>query len=36
VINASHVSTRLHPGQIQRIIEKRLPDSLAGGLKVWL
>ncbi len=28
VIIASHFSTRLHPDQIARIIEKRLPDSL--------
>jgi ribonuclease Z len=36
VIIASHFSTRLHPDQIQRIVEKRLPDSLRGRLKVWL
>jgi len=36
VIIASHFSTRLHPDQIQRIIDKRLPDSLRGRLKVWL
>jgi ribonuclease Z len=36
VIIASHFSTRLHPDQIQRIIDKRLPSSLAGRLKVWL
>ena len=36
VIIASHFSTRLHPDQIQRIIEKRLPESLQGRLKVWL
>jgi ribonuclease Z len=36
VIIASHFSTRLHPDQIQRIIEKRLPGSLAGRLKIWL
>jgi ribonuclease Z len=36
VIVASHFSTRLHPEQIQRIVEKRLPDSLQGRLKVWL
>jgi ribonuclease Z len=36
VIIASHFSTRLHPDQIQRIIEKRLPESLRGRLKVWL
>jgi ribonuclease Z len=36
VIIASHYSTRLHPEQIQRIVEKRLPESLRGRLKVWL
>jgi ribonuclease Z len=36
VIIASHFSTRLHPDQIQRIVEKRLPESLKGRLKVWL
>ncbi len=36
VIIASHFSTRLHPDQIVRIVEKRLPDSLKGRLKVWL
>jgi ribonuclease Z len=36
VIIASHFSTRLHPDQIQRIIERRLPESLRGRLKVWL
>ncbi len=36
IIIASHFSTRLHPDQIVRIIEKRLPDSLRGRLKVWL
>jgi ribonuclease Z len=36
VIIASHFSTRLHPDQIQRIIEKRLPESLRRRLKVWL
>ena len=36
VIIASHFSTRLHPDQILRIVEKRLPDSLRGRLKIWL
>ena len=36
VIIASHFSTRMHPEQIQRIIEKRLPASLRGRLKIWL
>lgn len=36
VIVASHFSTRLHPEVIQRIIDKRLPESLRSRLKVWL
>ena len=36
LIIASHFSTRLHPDQIQRIVEKSLPDSLRGRLKIWL
>lgn len=36
VIIASHFSTRLHPDQIVRIVEKRLPEPLRGRLKVWL
>jgi ribonuclease Z len=35
-IIASHFSTRLPPDVIQRIIEKRLPDSLRQRLKIWL
>ncbi len=36
VIIASHFSTRLHPDQIQKIVEKRLPDSLRSRMKIWL
>jgi ribonuclease Z len=36
VIIASHFSTRLHPDQILRIVEKRMPDALKGRLKIWL
>ncbi|MFO0909759.1 MAG: MBL fold metallo-hydrolase [Isosphaeraceae bacterium] len=36
VVIASHFSTRLHPDQIQRIVERRLPDSLRSRLKIWL
>jgi ribonuclease Z len=36
LIIASHFSTRLHPDQIQRIVEKRLPDRLRSRLRVWL
>jgi len=36
LIVASHFSTRLHPDQIQRIVERRLPERLRSRLKVWL
>jgi ribonuclease Z len=36
VIIASHFSTRLHPDQIQRIVEKRLTDPLKQRVKIWL
>ena len=36
VIVASHFSTRLHPDHIQRIVDRRLPDSLRSRMKVWL
>ena len=36
VIIASHFSTRLHPEQIQRIVERKLPESLRGRVKIWL
>jgi ribonuclease Z len=36
VIIASHFSTRLHPDQIQRIVDRRIPESLRSRLKVWL
>jgi ribonuclease Z len=36
VIIASHFSTRLHPEQTQRIIEKRLPESIRQRVKIWL
>ncbi len=36
VIVASHFSTRLHPDQILRIVDRRLPDSLRGRMKIWL
>ena len=35
-IIASHFSTRLHPDQIDRIVRKRLPESLRDRLKIWL
>jgi ribonuclease Z len=36
LIIASHYSTRMHPDQIQRIVERRLPERLRSRLKVWL
>ena len=36
LIIASHFSTRLHPDQIQRIVEKRLPERLRSRLRIWL
>jgi ribonuclease Z len=36
VLIASHFSTRLHPDQIQRTIEKKLPETLRRRLKIWL
>jgi ribonuclease Z len=36
LIIASHFSTRLHPDQIQRIIDKRIPERLKSRMKVWL
>jgi ribonuclease Z len=36
LIVASHFSTRLHPDQIARIVDRRLPESLKGRFKVWL
>ncbi|MFO0956361.1 MAG: MBL fold metallo-hydrolase [Isosphaeraceae bacterium] len=35
-IIASHFSTRLHPEQIQRIVERRLPEHLRKRLSIWL
>jgi ribonuclease Z len=35
-IIASHFSTRMHPDQIQRVIEKRLPERLRSRVKIWL
>jgi ribonuclease Z len=35
-IIASHFSTRLHPDAIERIVQKRLPESLRSRLKIWV
>ena len=36
LIIASHYSTRLHPDQIVKIVDRRLPEVLRGRLRVWL
>jgi ribonuclease Z len=36
LIIGSHFSTRLHPDQIARIIERKLPETLRQRFKVWL
>ena len=36
LIIASHFSTRYHPRQAQRMIEKAIPDMLDGRLQIWL
>jgi ribonuclease Z len=36
LIIASHFSTRLPAAAIERTVERRLPESLRGRLKVWL
>jgi len=35
-IIASHFSTRYHPNQIQRFVERALPDMLGGRLHLWV
>ncbi len=36
LIIAAHFSTRYHPRQIQRHVEKALPDMLDGRLHLWI
>ncbi len=36
LIIASHFSTRYHPRQIQRYVQRALPDMLGGRLHLWL
>jgi ribonuclease Z len=36
VIIASHFSTRYHPQQIRRFVERRVPDMLDGRLHLWI
>lgn len=36
LVIAGHLSTRYHPRQVERMVEKALPDMLEGRLKLWL
>jgi ribonuclease Z len=36
VVIASHFSTRYHAERIQKMIDRRVPDSLKAKLKLWL
>jgi len=35
-IIAAHFSTRYHPRQIRRHVEKQIPDMLDGRLHLWI
>jgi ribonuclease Z len=36
VIIAGHFSTRYHPTEVRRLLEKKLPDALKGRMKLWV
>lgn len=36
LIVAGHFSTRYHPTEVTRVLEKKLPDSLKAKMKVWI
>ena len=36
MVIASHFSTRYHPRQVERMVQKALPDMLDGRLELWL
>jgi ribonuclease Z len=36
VIIVGHFSTRYHPQQVHRYLEKRLPDHLKSRIKIWI
>ncbi|MCA9239758.1 MAG: metal-dependent hydrolase, partial [Planctomycetales bacterium] len=36
LVIAGHLSTRYHPRQVEKMVEKALPDMLEGRLKLWL
>lgn len=36
IIICTHFSTRYHPDQVRRYLEKKLPDNLRDRVKVWI
>jgi ribonuclease Z len=36
VIIAGHFSTRYHPTEVRRLLEKKLPEELRGRMKLWV
>ncbi|QEL20022.1 MBL fold metallo-hydrolase [Limnoglobus roseus] len=36
LIVAGHFSTRYHPSEVTRVLEKKLPESLRAKLKLWI
>ena len=36
LVIASHLSTRYHPRQVERVVQKSLPDMLGGRLHLWI
>jgi ribonuclease Z len=36
VIVCAHFSTRYHPDQVRRFLEKKLPAGLRERIKVWI
>lgn len=36
LIVAAHFSTRYHPTEVARVVERKLPEALKGKLKLWL
>jgi ribonuclease Z len=36
LIIAAHFSTRYHPDEVQRTVERKLPESLRGRLRLWM
>jgi ribonuclease Z len=36
VIIAAHFSTRYHPSEVTRLLEKKLPPSLQAKMKLWV